>query len=178
MLLEGRKRVGRDPTLGIKHFELTMACRLEEAHIVGDTDLDHIGDSIASRRRRHADRAAEWAAEESLAAGVRRMHRYLVTHAGERAAQFEGMNDAAARDGRMCENGDPQPTGFAHSMASSGAQPISGEAVKSQMPSRRCWRTMATSRPVLIVPITAAARLRSAKRANTLAACAGFAVNR
>ena len=99
MLLEGGKRIGRDTILGMEHIELTMARGLEEAHIVGHTGLDHFDQGLAGGRRWHADRAAERAAEESLAGGVRRMHGHLVTHAGERGTQFEGMNDAAARDG-------------------------------------------------------------------------------
>ena len=54
------------------------------------------------------DGAAQRVAKEAGAGRVRRMHRRLVTEPAQRVAKLKGVHDAAARIGRMGEDGDAQ----------------------------------------------------------------------
>jgi hypothetical protein len=177
-LLEGRQSVARNTVLGMKNVESPAGGGLEMAEVFGDSRLDHRRHVGADRRRGDKSRAAQDRTEEAAPPGVGRMHDGLMAKPNQRVAQFQSMDHAAARVGRVGEDRNPQGAGRAHATVSRRGAPINDARSKSQMTSTVSPSAIATSAPSNTPPMSAAAMSRSLNRRVTAPTSPGATARR
>ncbi len=119
-----------DPVMGVVQVEAAVLRQAEPVPIVGDALLHHVvGRAALDAAGRHGDRGAGGGAEEAAPRRIGRVDDRLVAERRQGFGQRQAMADAAARVGRMGQDGDAERAG--HAPPSRDPQPVRGASAKS-----------------------------------------------
>jgi hypothetical protein len=165
-LFQGRERVGGDPVLRMKHIEPSMLRIGEMVDVIGDARLHQFPYAAADGPGGDRNGLACGGPEKALASGIRGVHGAFVTQGDKRVRQFQRVDDAAARIGRMGEDRNAESS-LAHFAVPTAPQPMNGFRAKSQMVSSAAASLMTTRRSAVTAPMALADRPRAEKRPTT-----------